>query len=226
MSDWLVDGRETAGLTKTTSRFLAFSAVILLLAACAFGTEDPCASKTVFALPTELGFGECARFSNEVDTSYCREIVAEDQSVGWFEYLLTVGDQTVGFQCRNDNSALSHESGYVEGSFSQLVPPTNAGGNWKVTDFPVPDLGYLSNPIVCGSTIAYWRLVDGNLSTVVFDAAKQEVVSRESVGWVLVETDNRFIFPAPEWGALCRSVRFQLVSGLLRPLDRVVTITG
>lgn len=196
--------------------------LLLILASCARVQESSCADSSLFALSTELTLGDCVPFSNEIDTSFCREILADGQSVGWFEYLITVDDHRIGLRCRTEDTGSTYEFGYVDEAFTELIPPADAGGDWTVSDFPIPGLGYFSSPSICGSAIAYWHLADDGLTTVVFDVARHSVVDRQSAGPILLETDYRYILPAPEWDRHCRSVRFHAEHGLDQPFERRV----
>lgn len=217
---------ETAWRTSLADRMVALLPLVFLLASCANNQNDSCADRTYFALPPKLTLGECVPFSNEIDTTFCRNILAEGQSIGWFDYLIKVHDHRIGLQCRTENTGSTYEFGYVDEAFTELIPPADAGSDWTVSEFPIPGLGYFSNPSICGAAIAYWQLADDGLSTIVFDVARQSVVDRQAAGPILLETDYRYVLPAPEWDRRCRSVRFHVDYGLDQPFERRVLASG
>lgn len=202
-------------------------ALILVFAsprAGADGQTEACG--TAFSLPPGLAIGDCREFSNEVTTAHCREVTDGQQTIGWFNHLLTVGNHTIGFQCRSQSSDSGFETGDVDAVYSELRLVGGTGQGWKAFDFPLPGLGYFSNPFPCGRHIAFWRLEDTRLSAVVFDTSAKDAISVISAGEILIETDDRYFLPLPEWGADCRSVRFHVDAPISRPFDRTVAVPG
>ena len=209
--------------------------VALATSANAEEIENYCLSRDAFQAPDELRIGNCTRFSNEIYTTFCREISANGKSVGWFLQLIQVGGRTIGFQCREDHPdyimfeketmrRVDWPAGAADDYFSEIVRPGNEGDEWAVMEFPVPGLGYYSSLEHCGSMIAYWRLVEADLSAVIFNVEQRSIIRSRSIGPALMETDSPGALPPPEWGARCRSVRFRLERWISEPVDLTLTI--
>lgn len=117
-------------------------------------------------------------------------------------------------------------TGGADNVYSEIRHSGQDAVQWHVAEFAVPGLGYYSNPIHCGSMIAYWRLAEVELSAAVFDAERSSIVRLDSVGQVHLETDNPAALPAPEWNADCESVRFHLDRWIAAPIDWTLSIAG
>ncbi|HJR08127.1 MAG TPA: hypothetical protein VJ842_12775 [Pyrinomonadaceae bacterium] len=86
----------------------------------------------------------------------------------------------------------------LEFKFNELTPPL-----WSM----------FSNPSFCGTSVAYWgteltEKAPAKVYAVILDLKTRQVVRKEFLGTVEIESDSRSFFPPPRWDASGATVAF------------------
>ena len=173
---------------------------------CFLSVSALASEKVVFELEGEK------TFSNEIDVHHCQLLRIVGHSPLWVFWPIGQGDFLTFRKCLEETYVLDTLDGPVESRDGEVE-------GWYMIDLtrePViipitaPRIGYMSQLIRCQNYIAYWG-VDGtnNYFSMVYDLQRHQTVAENDVGSLLLETDNQYHFPPPQWDEACLGAIFK-----------------
>lgn len=175
------------------------------------------------ALSSKLRLGKPVEFDDGVgiNDGRCFPLYAGDKLLTWLYRYHQVGAQTYVLRCV-ENSSLAASTpasmgGYVASAYVELIWPRE-GGAATFNKLDLPLWSEYSNPAFCNSHVAYWGTEPGDegqvkIYGILLDLNSKEVVKKEFLGTLKIESDSRSFFAAPKWEGDGQMVLFDNAAG-------------
>lgn len=166
-----------------------------------------------------LRLGKPVKFDDGMGISQgeCFPLYSGDKLVTWLDSMHSAGSKLFFRRCLEDASIADApagtKGGAIEDAYDELVA-SDGNGWFKFNDLTLPLWSVFSNPSFCESSVAYWGMElpakePAKVYAVILDLNIGQVVKKELLGTVEIESDSRSFFPPPRWDAAGATVAFE-----------------
>lgn len=165
-----------------------------------------------------LRLGKPMKFDDGVGISSgeCFPLYSGDKLVTWLDSMHAVGSKLFVRRCLEDASIsdipAGSKGGVIEDAYDELVA-TDGESEFKFNELTPPHWSRFSSPSFCEYSVAYWgteltQKAPAKVYAVILDLNTGQVVRKELLGTVEIESDSRSFFPPPRWDASGKTVIF------------------
>jgi len=155
--------------------------------------------------------GQPVNFENEIDTTRCYPLTVSGQVLGWLADSHVFDRRLLVVRCVEYDPAIEQTRGNRHGGLNGQWEEARLSADRRkllTTQLKMPNWSDFSNPAFCGSSVAFWGFRKEELIPTVFDLGAGVLLASQSMGSVLVETDNTGHLPVPKWNPACSEATF------------------